>query len=284
MPEELRRYELAVPRDRQFHAGSAAVLIERLKESIAKLEQWQVRVADLGRLRTALRVLQAVVDAGRYSTRKHDLQDIAEAVVLASDFYKITQALGNEQSERIAKELQRMLAGTLTAQEKQRTPYQFQAQFFVGAILCRGGISPGVPDDTRKNPDFLLPNGTLLHGIEVKRPAALRGVTDLLRSARDQLRAAGVRGFIAMDVSDCLRDAGLRKFSNDPEEQSFGEVRPQYEDLAKGIHHQLWNEDRQDYWPGFECVLGTWIFARGWRWLEGDYDAPQIFGLHSTHV
>ena len=66
--------------------------------------------------------------------------------------------------------------------------------------------------------------------VELQLAGRVGGVDrfDLLRSARDQLVAAGLRGVVVMDLSDCLEDTGLRRFA-----PTSGE--PPYEELKLGF-------------------------------------------------
>lgn len=271
-----RRFD-GLPADRQFRCEQLPRIADRLAGAIESLQRWDIRVAESGRLRAAEKVLRLAALAGVYPSAPEELHRIAEAIRTAQDFGQIMDTLGPERSERLAAELQRSVKGTLEGREAAREPYQFHTQFWFGAALVRAGLDPLIPTDSQRNPDFVLCPGTVRYGVEVKRPSSERGAFDLLRSARDQLVAAGLRGIVVMDLSDCLEEMGLRRFVPTSGQPPHEELKPAFEEFRDRLGDTVWDAERRQHRPGFSSVIGIWVLARGWRWAMDDLIRPEYF-------
>lgn len=266
-----------LPVDRQFRCEQLPKIADRLAGAIESIERWDLRVAESGRLRAAEKVLRRTAEAGAYPADPKELHRIASAIRVAQDFGQIMEALGPERSERLAAELERALKGTLEGVEKEREPYRFGTQFLFGAALVRAGLEPEVPTAETRNPDFVVCSGTLRYGVEVKRPSSQRGAVDVLSSARDQFEAAGLRGIVVVDVSDCLEEVGLQdcvpSFTVPPHE----ELKPAFRAMRTRLGDVVWDAARRRHRPGFSSVVGLWVLARGWRWALDDLSRPEYF-------
>lgn len=95
-----------LPQERQFRCEKLPGLANRLERVIRQLESWQVRVADLGRLQSAVKTLRKAAEAGTYPVEENALRRIAEAIRIAQDFGQIVDAIGDSISNRLARELQ----------------------------------------------------------------------------------------------------------------------------------------------------------------------------------
>lgn len=240
------------------------VPISALEEAIATMERWGVRVPDLGRLRAHLKTLRGVQDAGEYPLESEPRQRVANAIRDASDFAAIAFALGPGRIEPVLSELKNVLAGTQHQTERERGPYQFQSQFFYGAIMSAAGAHLRCGRGPGRYPDFVVQNGSREHGIEIKRPESADGVERGLRSAAAQLTAVD-GGMVVTDLSDVLQSDlvvpvqhgdGFAAWHAETDSRFCACVRRVRELVAR---RSFSNASR---------VLSVGFFARGWLWHE----------------
>ena len=282
----MRRFEKsyeATPSDHRITVAKLPILIDRIDSVVARLEDWDIRVAPLGRLKEARRQLNITHKKGAYDRDKTELAKTAEAVRIAKDFSQIIQVIEDESTRGVAAELQHVLKGTLRGRDRDRKPYQFQSQFLFGADLLRAGLNPEVPSGTGKGPDFVVCPGTQRFAVEVKRPGSRRGVFDLLKSARDQIQHARLHGIVVLDLTDCLEELGLRRVEPSNPEPPFAAVKEPYRELSEEVYDVIWDDEKLQYRPGFSDIMGVWYIARGWRWMLDDLEAPQLFEFQGFH-
>ena len=189
---------------------ACAVIARALAKAIVTFEQWGIQVHEVGRLREAERWLLEVANRNRYGDNDEELIRTGKAAALAVDFYHISISLGQEPEHSLANEIVLSLGGTLDANIKDSTPYEFQSQFWVGTLLAQSGLKPKVLGGKRKGtkPDFLIEAGTLECAVEIKRPQNLKSARRAVGSAASQLHDYGLLyghpGIIVVDLSGCL--------------------------------------------------------------------------------
>lgn len=161
-------YEIALlPFDDLSPAGCGALGVA-LQDVIIALESWNVRVAPLGRLRTAQKQLFRVASRGSYGDTEAELVQTAKAAALANDFYLISSALRKDRDDPIAKELVVALGGALDGANKDKSAYEIQAQYWAATLFAQSGLKPAVlSTTTRRKPDFVAFVGTLELGMTV---------------------------------------------------------------------------------------------------------------------
>jgi hypothetical protein len=255
------------------------IALERLTNAIELFESRGIRVADLGRLNQGRSTLEKVIRAGRYPSDQASLRRIANAVRLCQDFETIAESVPQEVAGRLAGELQQALKGTLDGGEKTRRPFQFQSQFWFGGALLRAGFDVLIPSDRSKNPDFVLTPGAVTYGVEVKRPGTAEAAEDALRKAREQLDAAGTKGIVVFDLSDCLEHLGLRRFVHGAVGRGYEDLKPHYRILTDSLGEIVWDAERREHRAGYTSVIGLWSLARGWLWDLDDLTSPRLFDM-----
>ena len=185
---------------------------------------------------------------------------MSNAIRDAAEFNMIGNALEETRVEAIAQELKRALKGTSTQDESNRTPYQFQSQFFFGSIFALGGLTLTVAGDHHGFPDFVVDNGTLRHGIEVKRPESRDGLQRALRSGADQLARLTGPGMLALDLTEVLdADPGTLLGSYDEWEAALTQ---RFYELEAEIDAQI----RRDIGKRFRGVSAVAFYSRGGAW------------------
>ena len=252
--------------------------ISVLEEAIADLRRWGLRVPELGRLQAHLKTLRGVQDAGEFPLDSGRRTVVAHALRDASDFAAIAIALEPARMEAIATELARTMGGTPHQSERGREAYQFQSQFFCGAVMSAAGVYLRASTGAGPYPDFVVDNGTLRHGIEVKRPESSRGVERGLRSAATQLAAVD-GGMVVMDLSDGLQSdlvlpvqkgEGFHAWHSETDSRFRASVRTVTELVGRRAFSNATH------------VLSVGFFARGWLWHEvgpsGGPALPEFFG------
>ena len=241
--------------------------IRVLGEVISDFERWELRVPELGRLRRHMRVLTAVAQAGEYPSSVEDRAEVANAIRDASEFNAIAGALTDKRVEAIALELKRAMGGTGHQLERQRQPYQFQAQYFFGSIMAFSGAQLQVAGGGHSYPDFVVDNGTLRHGIEVKRPEGLGGVE---RGIRDSAKKLGLvdGGMLVIDASELVAADQLDVVGSEVDGFVHWKERTQ-PSFAKAVRLVRHTHAK----GGVASITASAVFARGWLWRE-DPDNP----------
>lgn len=177
-----------------------------LDEAIALLVAARVTVSKKGRLFAARRVLERVINAGAFPVDEAERKELLIALRDASEWKLIATSLGESVEGEFVLDLQRAVAGPLLPDEPGGEPQELQSQLFFGAVLAQDGRFLGVPTGSGL-PDFIWPNGTLCHGIEVKSPSAIRGIQRGVATADAQVGRLSGGGMVVMDVSYLLPNA-----------------------------------------------------------------------------
>lgn len=179
-----------------------------LEDAIAKIEEWRIRLHPVSRLKRTVSVLRDVAAKGSFPESPDELFEVARAARDAREFVEISGMLPDEPVRPVARALKKAAKGDLS--QKGDTPRQFQSELWVGALLSCSTDFLGVPlRDFR--PEYIVRNGNLQYGIEVKRPTKAETVLDCANTGSKQLRVPIQHyhgGALVVDLTDCL-ESGL---------------------------------------------------------------------------
>jgi hypothetical protein len=197
------------------------------------------------------------------------LHRTARAIFVANDFYAITRSLSSERQDPIARELTPIFEGLLEESPTSRRGYEIQTQFWLGALLAHSRLHPAVPTGTGRLPDFLVTVRGVRLAVEVKCPQSASGVRRALDEAERQIRASGIPGFIAMDLSDALRTFDLSTTARGPRET----VRARFDAEARRLINYIRLRQRPSASPAdsrssFNRVAGLLVYARFCGWTD----------------
>jgi hypothetical protein len=222
------------------------------------------------------RVLNTVAAVGAYPENTEELRLIGRALIDALEFRYISYSMPNEKLEVLTKELQRAVGGTLTRVGNQES-YQFQTQFWIGAIIGLSEVTPIIPPPSaKKNPDYFVQNGTMYYGIEVKRPSASLGAERALRSAASQLRARNVDGAIVVDVSECIAPGAVEIINGPHREVDRLTCDDAFQEIALRMENIVYDDERRRLKPGFPSATVVVVTANICQWNLSDLRYPKL--------
>jgi hypothetical protein len=185
-------YSSPVPPDRRITPTKCSVLADRLAHATRLFEEAGVRVPNLGRLRQGELLLRNVASSGRFPTTAARLAQLGNCIRDSFDFHDVSRLLRDGPTAALAKELDRAMGGTVDQTERQRRPYQFQSQLWVGTMLQYAGLAPRVPPgDQQRRPDYVITVGISQYGVEVKRPESETSISRATHAIVRGFRRAG---------------------------------------------------------------------------------------------
>jgi hypothetical protein len=245
-------------------------MAERGDEVIPLLGQGRSGRILKSRFLTANRRLKEISERGSYGTTREELMADAQAVAVSSDFYQIAGVMPQTMPPHIAQDLALALEGDVGS----RMADKFLSQYWVGLLLARGGVSPGVmrPKKGIPNPDFQVNVDTLECAIEVKRPESEHSATGAMDKAAGQLRVLGKPGLIAMDLTDTLFTPTMAvDFMDDPGLLN-AVVNPRFAQLTTRLENRPPKYNLSDK---YARIIGTAFFARFHFWEKPDLTQPK---------
>lgn len=254
-------------------------LANTLEESVENLESWDVRVADVNRLREAVGRLRATENDGSFPSDTDALRAIGFALRTAHDFRYITSCLPPDRIEVVAKELQQAVSGTLEQSNPDRTGYQFQTQFWIGAVVSFSGHEAVIPSPaSRARADFYVQNGLNWYGIEVKRPGSLKAAKKRLKKAAQQLKSTDVHmGVVVLDLTDLFDQEEVAIVAAGPAEMERERLGARLAKISFQLEEQIFKESSGRFVPGYEHIGGYLAFVRGFVWDLNDLRFPDLF-------
>jgi hypothetical protein len=240
-----------------------------LEQVVAQLEQAGVRVPKSGRLRRAIDTIERAARAGAHPTAKRDQLAFAHAMSDAADFFDIGHILPSQLTTQLVGELRTLMKGQVGRTSQDGSSQRFQSQFWLGTILHRGGYRPQVPQGLgNRAPDYLIEEGTMVYGVEIKRPDTARSAESALVDASKQLQSYGVKGCVILDLSSA---AALQELSWVPREEAASIA-----ESAKGrfisITRRLGEIASREYSTSNSAmrnVLYVFYLGRTFSWIEG---------------
>lgn len=202
----MSKYPTALIPFTKLSPKACIALVAALDDAIELFDKWELPTGINTKLGTAKKQLLKVITDDSYGKNDDELFKTARAITLANDFYLISRILSGTRAKAIAEELENALKGTLDEIEttKKNSTFDFQTQFWFGTVLAHSNVHLSVPDIVTTKPDFVIKHGSLLYGVEIKRPKSLNGVKNSLGKAATQLRNFGKPGIIVLDLTCAL--------------------------------------------------------------------------------
>ncbi len=243
-----------------------------LKQTIARLTNWGVRVPAASRARTALEVLEHVASSGQFTSEQRGDDTAIRALQLSMDLRAITDSLPTDLVAELRRDLEKCVAGKLAFDPDDLEPSQFQSQLIIRAAFAKMGVVPLVPTKAEfsggKRPDILVENGVSRYGIEVKRPTKASTVLSNAARASTQIGEPGLKGGVILDVTDCL--LGI------PPTEVDDVVLKHYEQTSA-----LFFENGVGFKPGQSHMLFAGVLARP-MWTVSGVKGDAMVAVHST--
>lgn len=197
------------PSERILTPERMAGLADRLKEAIAAIEEWGISLDPASRLKETEDLLRDVASAGSFPVSHDGLVEVAHAARDAQEFAEISGMLPEKPLRPVARALKNATQVELSDDEWSEiggAPYQSQSELWVGAMLSCAADFLGVPHRPGW-PDYIVTEGNMKYGVEVKRPRSARRVRRLASKAAKQLQVPIENyhgGALVMDLTDCL--------------------------------------------------------------------------------
>jgi hypothetical protein len=273
-----RLFDSALYTDQPYTVETCNVVSQRLVKAIEYLEAAGIRVDPSGRLWSAVRLLRRIALEGQYPPNAEQLYLISWALRDALDYPQIIQGYGLDtlKLKPVQSEFRHAIGGNLNVPRSMDTPLTYQVQLWVGAILAHANLAPVIPQLKTRSPDFLVENGSLRHGIEVKRPSSVRSFRNFISNAAHQLDDARVRGALVIDVSNLLDGFGLFHASERGEGNQFLDTR--FLALATQFSKTLTAEMNScGSSSHLRSIFLLVVLARGFHWNLSDLSTPELY-------
>jgi hypothetical protein len=268
-----------------FNPRTCGQVAERLSTAIDILERADIRVSGLSRLKHARDRLRKTAADDHFPDDEKERQLTAWAIRDAQDYDHILRVFDSDVIRELAPEIQRAIAGDPRSPLSLRQALTFQTQFWVGAVLTYAGLEVQVPmGNGEKMPDYFVLNGTLRHGVEVKRPKSATHLRNLLSGAAKQLAAQSTRGAVVVDISDCLDQPTLLAHGDDIDlltEAADAAFTALADELGNLVLTEL---NRFGYASSFSNIITLIVLARGWYWPTGASAVPVYYSNARNRV
>jgi hypothetical protein len=275
------KYPIAVIPFSCLSPSACAALAAAVDDAIEAFSKWQIPTGVNSKLLKARKCLLKVAEQDSYGTTQTDLIETAKAILLANDFYVISRTLTESRADPIAKELEIALRGPLSEIETEnRNAFDILSQFWFGTVLAFSGLHPAVPDSKKTKPDFLVYEGTLVFGVEIKRPQSPSSAVRALSSAASQLRKYGEPGIIVLDVTRSVSAEALILYRGSLSARQL--MKSRFDRLASQLFETVENNSDSDK---FDRIVVLVVFARFFNWtLGGKEDSDSGFLFKSTVI
>ena len=257
-----------------------AELADRLREAIAAIEKWGISLDPVSRLKETEHLLRDVAAAGSFPASHDGLVEVAHAARDAQEFSDISGMLPEKPLHPVATALKNATQVESSEDEWSEiggAPFQFQSELWVGAMLSCAADFLAVPLQ-RGWPDYIVTEGNMKYGVEVKRPRSARRVRRLASKGAKQLLVPIENyhgGALVMDLTDCLGSGmGVTLDPGPPNLQPAQEwIAGQMRKLHRAIYHDASGRLRIDR----SHIFSVTVVARSVHW---DLDDPLEMYLH----
>lgn len=251
--------------------GSRA-LAQRLRESLATLENFGVRVPVSGRHRKAVSLLEHWNSSSELIdiTDTDRINRLEAAHRTAWECYLITVAAEKHRKKHKSREdlftleaLAEMLRGPEIPRVGDRDTSARDTQFelYIAAQLELAGV-----EVYGGEPDVRFRYGTEIVGIAAKRVSSLdrKQLQKHLNKAVEQIERSGMRGWVALNIDSRFRDVDIRR--------ADAEFLDQFSSIFDDVHTAL-----NPHWQNKD-VLGVLAFGHVAAWLspEQTEDPPRL--------
>jgi hypothetical protein len=263
--------------DQQLTPARLADVATYLEDATKAFRTWGVKIASGTRLLKSIDLLRQIADSGQYPSDRVCLAVIGEAIRDAQEFIEIANVLPDNPIEAVQHDLGRAVRGDLIAPGPTGPNLQFQSQLWVAAMIGEPDFPAGVLSmrSSEESPDYVLRNGTLEYGVEVKRPSGKLDAKTIVRKAARQIRSPRFHGgVIVVDLTDCVPVEFRLQFGSGA--QPNAAVPENIKTLLGGLHAEIFSEldtllrDRREH------VYSLIGFARSTYWDECDLAFPQL--------
>jgi hypothetical protein len=273
------KYPIAILPFTHLSPSACLALAAAVDDALDIFGKWQLPIGMSTRLLKAKGRLLKVANENSYGENPNELYETAKAILLANEFYLISRTLKEDRAEPIAEELEIALGGTLGETEsKKKSAFDIQSQFWFGTVLAYSGLRPAIPDSKKKRPDFIISIGSLSCGVEIKRPQSKESAWRAISSAASQLRAYGLPGVIAVDLSQCVGVDNLILHKGAVSARRI--VQRRFYPLVDQLTNAVRTYSRSDK---FDRILLLKTYARFFNWTLGKKeDADMGFFFRST--
>ena len=269
----------------QVSQMGSLLTVERLPQLASRVDAAIARVAALGvtvhsgsRFPLISRLLRTTSAAGRYPNDRGALEVVGESIRDAQEFIEISAALPSTPVASVVETLRRAIKGGLTDSQSIGPHLRAQTELWVGAMMSGEGHRTGVLDrhaSGEKNPDYILENGTLRYGVEVKRPNGSLDAANIVKKAASQIRSPAFHGgVLVIDLTDCLEPSGRLQFGHGTARDRT--VPANMLSMIQQIHEQIYAEQSRRLRPGREHVFSLVCFARRTYWNEKYRQYPEL--------
>ncbi len=270
----MENYHRAVIPYHRLSPEACSALAVAIDDAIKLFDRWGIPILGASRLPLAARHLRQVAESGTYGATPPELEITAKAIMLAIDFYCIASSLEQDREDVIANELAVALKGDLERRSRDRSAYEMQSQFWVGALLAQSGLHPAMPVIlNRRRPDFVIRVDTLDCGVEVKRPQTENSSERALHDAAAQLREYGKPGIVVIDLSECLGTDSM--IINEREPTTREVINQQTSLLADRLTNIAHTYERSNK---FDRIIALFIYTR-FIASRSDKDAELDIGI-----
>jgi hypothetical protein len=259
------RYPIAVLPFPALSPSACEALVAAIDDALEAFSRWNLPTGPNTKLQKARVLLSKVAEKQTYGTTGAELLDTAQAIRLANDFYVISRMLPESRENVIAEELREALLGALNENpSKHKKEFDIQSQLWIGTVLAHSGLHPAMPNSRNTKPDFVISLGTLMCGLEVKRPRTEMSAHRAVRAAADQLYKFRKPGVIVLDLTRCVGADELILHSGTPTTREIVDYR--FDSVANAL---LDNIDQFSQSVKFGRVILFVVYARFFNWTIG---------------
>lgn len=256
-------------------------LVAAIDDALEIFFRWDLPTGPNTKLQKARALLVEVAEKQTYGKTSAELIKTAQAIRLANDFYAISRMLPEQRENVIAEELREALLGAFTeTPSKHKKEFNIQSQLWIGTVLAHSGLHPGMPDSRKTKPDFIVRLGTLVCGVEVKRPQSQASVGRNVREAAAQLHEFGKPGIIVLDLTRCVRADELILHDGIPSTREI--VKHRFDSAANELLDSIGWFSKS---PKFGKVILLVVYARFFTWTpRGSQDLDSGFFYKSQPI
>ena len=252
------------PPDKILTAERMADLADRLQEAIAAIESWNIVIRPESRLRATEAILRDVGAAGVFPESHESLVRAARAARDAREFIEITGMLPETPMPSIAEALKIATMDEMSRISPRSS--QFQGELWTGAMLSFATDFVGSPLRAGR-PDYIVANGNLEYGVEVKRPQTEGKVLKRAAKAVKQLRLRTPNyhgGALVMDLTDCLDPAIATTLDSGP--PILRTAQEWIGRQMRRLHRSIYDDSRKRIRIDRKHIFSVTVVARVMHW------------------
>ncbi len=235
---------------------------DRLQDAIDRLAAAGMSVPSASRLPSAVRALSRVAKTDAFPTADQKRTELLDAIRDAAEWPLISMVYKDALLGTVKEDMRRAIKGKLGS--RTGPSLQLQAQLFFGAILRQDGKPIAAPVN-QGLPDFIISDGNLAHGVEVKAPFARSGLSRAVSKARTQLKRPSGGGMLVIDAS-ALIESDLAALEVNPPNYATLEstVNNSFDELVGAVRMLV---PTPGPWRRHQGIVVTVFVARAHAWI-----------------